>query len=67
MNKITITDTLENTIGGGDFIDGFCAGYGAVMSGYGIGLALKVVSKLNPVTGTITTVIGIGCAINTFM
>lgn len=67
MNKIIITDTLASTVGGGDLIDGFCAGFGAVTAGYGIGFALKLVAKLNPVTGTIVTVVTVGCAINTFM
>ena len=46
---------------GGDFVDGFCKGYGTVAAGYAVGVAANL---WNPIgwTGTIVgAAIGIGC------
>lgn len=60
MKNLEILEMQEVT--GGDFINGFCAGFGGVAAVYGTGVLFNLWNPPGMVAGIAMGVVGIGCA-----
>ncbi|MFD0863641.1 hypothetical protein ACFQ1M_15600 [Sungkyunkwania multivorans] len=61
----TIELSKLEAIQGGDFVDGFCAGFAVVAGGYAVGVAANLWNPVGWVGTAVGGVIGVGCAVNT--